>query len=473
MIDLLSHCAGVVPLRPRIAPWMQDVLSSSVLAALVAEHGSPLNIQSTAPFVANLHALKTVADARGLACRPYFARKANKCLSYVAAARDAGFGIDAASVAEVRQSLTLGVDPARIICTAGVKTDALIALCVEHGVTVIVDNDDELALIAELAESTRTKTPIGLRVAGFDHAGGVLHSRFGYPIAALSAVITRIEGHHPALELKGLQFHLGGYDAAHRASAIAALLPALERLGVRGTNHSFLDIGGGMPMRYLADTRQWETYLDAHAAALEHCREPITYYNDALGRRWLEDDWSAPDAYPTAHGLVQDAWLAQVLDTVYDGQPIHQRLQRLQIELRCEPGRSVLDNCGMTLARVAHRKRDTGGNLLIGLEMNRTQFRTGFAEVLFDPLMIPADGRDASESAEAFLTGTYCTESEFIYKRRFVFPAGVARGDLIVLPNTAGYLMHFLESRSHQFNLAHNLFLDVDSGFRLDGIDRA
>jgi len=473
MIDLLSYCHGVVPLQARMAPWMAELLSSHAPAALVAEHGSPVNIQSTAPFVANLQALQHVADTRDLACRPYFARKANKCLSYVVAARDAQCGIDAASVAEVSQSLESGVDPARIICTAGIKTEALMALCVAHGVTVIVDNDDELALLAALASQADTQTPIGLRVAGFAHEGDVLHSRFGYSVEDLAALITRIESDHPALDLHGLQFHLGGYDPGHRASAIAALLPMLERLRARADGPLFVDIGGGLPMRYLADESQWDAYLDAHADALDNRGEPITYGNDTLGRRRIDGAWGAPDAYPTAHAIVQDTWLAQVLDTMHDGRPLHRWLSALQLELRCEPGRSVLDGCGLTIARVAHRKNDTQGNLVIGLELNRTQFRTGFAEVMFDPLMIPVDGRAAGKPAEGFLTGTYCTESEFIYKRRFRFPNGVARGDLVILPNTAGYLMHFLESRSHQFELARNVFLDADGRFRLDAIDRA
>ena len=57
---------------------------------------------------------------------------------------------------------------------------------------------------------------------------------------------------------------------------------------------------------------------------------------------------------------------------------------------------------------------------------------------------------------EAFLVGAYCVEAELILKRRIVFPHGVAVGDVIALPNTGGYLMHILESASHQIPLAAN-----------------
>jgi len=471
MNDLFAYCAGVVPLRPVVAPWMRHQVQSGQIAALVGEHGSPLNIQSAAPLAVNLAELVAAAQQRGLSCRPYFARKANKCLSYVEAARDADAGIDAASVAEVEQSLTLGVDPARIICTAGVKTQALVTLCVQYGVLLIIDNDDELMLVSQVAAGMGRQAPIGLRVAGFCHQGDMLHSRFGYAVAQLTKVMATVAEQHPALSLQGLQFHLSGYQAAHRASAIAQLLPYLEQLQLQREGRVFLDIGGGIPMRYLEDAAQWPAYLDAHADALAERRAPITYRNDALGRQKMPTGWSAPDAYPTAHQTTQAAWLGDVLDTRHHGQPIHQLLAALDIQLRCEPGRSALDGCGMTVARVAHRKRDTEKNLVIGLEINRSQFRTGFAEVMFDAFMIPGDDRHSGEAVDGFLTGTYCTESEFIYRRCFRFPSGVARGDLLVFPNTAGYLMHFLESRSHQFELARNVFVQPDGSIDLDGID--
>ncbi len=43
-------------------------------------------------------------------------------------------------------------------------------------------------------------------------------------------------------------------------------------------------------------------------------------------------------------------------------------------------------------------------------------------------------------------------------------------GDLIAFPNTAGYLMHILESASHQIPLARNLVLD-GADAQLDAID--
>ena len=51
------------------------------------------------------------------------------------------------------------------------------------------------------------------------------------------------------------------------------------------------------------------------------------------------------------------------------------------------------------------------------------------------------------------------------------FPRGVAVGDLVVLPNTAGYLMHILESASHQIPLARNVINTAADVPPLDPID--
>ncbi len=53
------------------------------------------------------------------------------------------------------------------------------------------------------------------------------------------------------------------------------------------------------------------------------------------------------------------------------------------------------------------------------------------------------------------------------------FPDGVEVGDIVVFPNTAGYLMHILESASHQIPLARNLVVGATDEPFLDAIDRS
>ena len=100
--------------------------------------------------------------------------------------------------------------------------------------------------------------------------------------------------------------------------------------------------------------------------------------------------------------------------------------------------------------------------------MNRTQCRSTSDDFLVDPLLLrPAArrriGADATGAIEGYLVGAYCIERELLTWRRLRFPRGVAVGDIVVFPNTAGYLMHILESASHQIPLARNLVVGATS----------
>ena len=74
---------------------------------------------------------------------------------------------------------------------------------------------------------------------------------------------------------------------------------------------------------------------------------------------------------------------------------------------------------------------------------------------------------------EAYLVGAYCIENEVFIHRRLQFPDGVAPGDIVAIPNTAGYFMHILESASHQIPLAKNVIWggNGERGPVLDDID--
>ena len=60
-------------------------------------------------------------------------------------------------------------------------------------------------------------------------------------------------------------------------------------------------------------------------------------------------------------------------------------------------------------------------------------------------------------------------ERELLTWRQSVSGGGRV-GDFVAFPNTAGYLMHILESSSHQIPLARNLIVDGERA-ELDPID--
>lgn len=467
---LRANCAGSPALSARLEPWMCEFLSSEMVVQAIAKYDSPLNVICTSPMARNIEQIRAEADARRLRSKVFFARKSNKCLAFIDEAIRCGAGLDTASENELRQCLERGVSPADIICTAAVKSDALIDCCVQNQVCIAIDNRDELDAVVSRSRSLGQSAQVAIRIGGFVHRGHKLSTRFGFDAETDADVIAVLQG--LPVEVKGIHFHLDGYDASQRVTGIVGALRWIELLRSAGHHPNFIDIGGGFPISYLDDGQQWEIFWNQHEQALLGEREPITYRNHGLGLLVHEGQiLGKRNSYPYYQGLVRSDWLATILDSEFDGNTIADLIREADVELRCEPGRSLMDGCGMTIARVEFCKRNAGGDWLIGLSMNRTQCRTSSDDFLVDPVHIPKESSNG-ESKTGFLVGAYCTESELITLRKLHFPTGVSRGDLIAFPNTAGYLMHFLESRSHQLPLAKNVVVAEDlQTVSLDDID--
>ena len=123
-----------------------------------------------------------------------------------------------------------------------------------------------------------------------------------------------------------------------------------------------------------------------------------------------------------------------------------------------EPGRSLLNQVGMTLAKVVFRKKDLRGRWLVGLEMNMSQLQSSSADFLLDPLtaFVPAP----NHPVKVYFTGAYCLEQDIVLKRKIALPNLPQVGDIVGFVNTAGYMMHFFETQAHLFELSVNLSLE-------------
>lgn len=474
--DLRRYCRGVYPLTARLAPWMQQVIRDPRLFNWVQQQGSPLNILAVPPFTRSASRLQQTAHAHGLSLSPYFARKANKCLCFVDACREEGLGVDTASEAELRQCLDRGIAGRQLVCTAAIKNRELVRLCVQRGVTLVLDNRDECRLLLEELDNAPAGAGVALRLQGERNDARPWPSRFGFSGQQLVEVAAWLKQQSAGrVRVEGLQFHLEGYDAPDRAQTLQACLRLVDRLSEDGTRVQYVDIGGGLPVNYLESEAEWEAFWTAHRLAVTSDQTGLTYRNHGLGLTSAAGEaHGAHTCYPFYQQPERDDWLASVLtSTTPAGETLAQSCLQRGLSLRCEPGRALLDGCGMTIAQVVHRKQ-VGDDWFIGLAINGTQCRTGSADFLVDPILAPRPGvsRDATPGLRGFLMGAYCTETDAILKRRLAFPHDVVPGDLIVLPNTAGYFMHFHECRSHQFPLARNLVWSGGSGEPLpDPID--
>lgn len=454
---------GSARLTARLEPWMEQLLSSPALCRkLIDTYGSPVNVHEFTALGRNVNELRGAAAAHQIDFQIYYARKANKTLGAIDHALRADCGVDVASLNELRQCLDRGVPADRIIVTAAVKSTALLQLAISSGVTISLDNADELQDALELAAVRGEQLKVALRLA-VDHPS-IPPTRFGLRSGQWLQILTdAVVGAGTeagsGIIVAGVHFHLNGYDAQARALGIAESLNMIGQLRALGHEPTFVDMGGGIPMSYLDSAAQWKDFWSA-LTQLPDGDESLTWKSDRLG---ASGDAPSSAVYPYYQEVIRGQWLDEVLAYVPDtgSSSVAAALRSAQIQLRCEPGRSLMDGCGLTLAEVASTKKRSDGVPLVGLHMNRTQCRSTSADFLLDPVLVHAEqSRKERTFSSAFLVGAYCIEEELLLRRRFEFPAGVSAGDLIAFPNTAGYLMHIVESASHQLPLAANVLWD-------------
>ena len=436
---------GLPPLEARLEPWARSLVDDPAAAqGLLDAYSSPVNVLDAAPMLRNVGELVDAAAGEGVELRVFYARKANKALTFVDTVRDAGHGVDVASENELRQVLARGVPGERVILSAAVKTDALLRLAVDNGVVISADSRDEYDRISTL--SSGEPALVAPRLAPDPEA--MPPTRFGERFAAWAQ---HLEKPRENVRVVGVHVHLHGYAAADRRAALTEAIALTDALRHAGHAPEFIDLGGGVPMSYLDSGAQWRAWGEAIATQREGYGEAFTWKADPL--RTTYPYWQRP---------TRGEWLREVLA---DGLGVALTSRGLRLHL--EPGRSLLDGCGLILAQVAFVKERSDGVPLVGLHMNRTQCRTTSDDYLVDPLLVQRSAPSAE--LEAFLVGAYCIEDELILRRKVRFPRGVATGDIVAIPNTAGYFMHILESASHQIPLAKNV---VWPDGELDAIDR-
>ncbi|ATZ06218.1 TPA: Y4yA family PLP-dependent enzyme [Corynebacterium striatum] len=443
---------GTVPLAPRLEPWMQELIADPhAVRALIEKHGSPVNVLDPRPLARNAAELVDAGTALGVDTRVFFARKANKALAFVGAARAAGHGVDVASLNELRQVLAVGVPPKDVILSAAIKDERLLRTAVKAGVVISCDSRDELARIAALGTPAR----IAPRLAPDPTV--LPPTRFGERLDVWRSI-----DWPDTVEAVGVHVHLHGYAESDRRLALAEAITLVEALRAAGHPASFIDIGGGVPMSYLLHETQWEQYRDRIERQRAGTGEPFTWKNDPL-----------TNTYPFWQTPTRGEWFTQLLKGKVSGYgTAATALREHSIALHLEPGRSLLDGCGMILAEVSFLKERSDGLPLIGLAMNRTQCRTAADDLLLDPFLVPTAGEVERAPRTGFLVGAYCIEDEVILRRALDFPDGIAVGDTLAIPNTAGYFMHILESASHQIPLARNVVRTEAEAWELDAIDR-
>ena len=231
------------------------------LRALAERFGTPCYVYSRATLERHWHAFD-----RAFAGHPHricYAVKANSNLAVLNLFARLGSGFDIVSVGELERVLHAGGEPAGIVFSGvGKRTDEM-ARALEAGIGCFnVESAPELERLERVAADRGCAAPVSLRVNPDVDPGthpyistGLKENKFGIPMAEAAALYRHAHA-SPHLEVQGIDCHIGSQltSLPPFLDAIDRVLAQVDALAAEGIRLRHIDIGGGLGIRYDAES---------------------------------------------------------------------------------------------------------------------------------------------------------------------------------------------------------------------------
>ncbi|MFW0755166.1 Y4yA family PLP-dependent enzyme [Pseudomonas sp. H11T01] len=445
-IALPQHATAYAPerLKPLVDPVIEKLLYASphTLVALVAEHGSPLNLTWPHALKANVVALQDVLNKQGVRHEIFYGAKANKSQALISAAISANIGVDVSSIHEFQDALRAGARPDRLCATGPAKTEAFHEALVRNGSLISIDSEEEFdhleAIVHRLAPLGKARVLLRYRPSSCNA------SRFGMDAKGLLRCLQRITEVQHLITFDGFHFHLSGYGFTDRAHALSELTPYIDAAREMGLAPRMIDIGGGLPMQYI-EPHTYESFLQNNNNADDY------------------DNNTVPSSfYPYGTAITACQWLQLFLDsTCQAALSVAQYLISQDLVLALEPGRSLVDQAAISIFRITRTKKLANEKTVIFVEGSSfSACETWFSsEFLIDPILISTQPDEAPTgiTSPAYLAGHSCLDDDVITHRLINFSVTPKPGDLLVYVNTAGYQMDLLENEFHRHPLPRRM----------------
>lgn len=352
------------------------------IADIVRECGTPLYIYSLPRALANLNRIRTAFSA--LNPHIHYSAKANANLTILRALGAAGAGVDAVSGGEIFKALRAGIAPENIVFAGVGKTPKELRFALEQNVGWFnVENVGELDHLNQLAnELGKTDVRVALRlnpdITANTHpyvATGHGGAKFGLTAEKVSQIL--VNRHDYAnLHISGIHLHIGSqlHDVKETAQAVEKALDLIAPYpDIRTVN-----IGGGLPVAYRPgeDLPPFEAFVDVLT--------PLLRGYDVL----------------------------------------------------LEPGRSIIADAGVLIARVLYVKQQAGETIVITdasmAELIRPALYEAHHEIV--PLV-----RKSSQHTTVNVVGPVCETADVL--GREVSLTDVQPGDLIAVLDAGAYGM--------------------------------
>jgi diaminopimelate decarboxylase len=227
------------------------------IAKIARDVGTPCYVYSRRLLVEGYRALdQAFAGLPHLIC---YAMKANSNLAILRVFLDEGGGLDLVSGGELFRALRAGAPPQRLVFAGVGKSAEELEAALQADILLFnVESAQELAALQTMAAKLGKRARVALRVnPDVDPkthpyiSTGLRQSKFGIPIQEAADLYRRMRTLHN-LDPVAVHAHIGSQitQVAPFQESLSKLVPLVKELRQQGFDIRYLDIGGGLGIRY-------------------------------------------------------------------------------------------------------------------------------------------------------------------------------------------------------------------------------
>ena len=233
--------------------YCEDVL----VASIVERFGTPTYLYSQAVLLDNFRRLD--AGLRNISALICYSVKANSNLKILGLLQRAGAGFDIVSGGELARVQKVGAPPESVVFSGVGKTESEIDAGLAAGILMFnVESPGELELVEARARHAGRRAGIAIRVNPDVEAdthpyvatGQAIH-KFGVPKNGAMALYRRAAA-SPHMKVLGVTCHIGSQILSPDPflKALDEILDIAGQLRAEGNEVKYLDLGGGFGIRY-------------------------------------------------------------------------------------------------------------------------------------------------------------------------------------------------------------------------------
>ncbi|MBE9520919.1 MAG: diaminopimelate decarboxylase [Proteobacteria bacterium] len=351
--------------------------------------GTPFYLYSNATLAHHFNTFdKSFGEVPHLTC---FAVKSCSNLAVLRLFSTLGGGADIVSGGELYRALKAGIDPRRIIYSGVGKTDEELRYALDSEILMFnIESEQELERLQQIAVEQEMTAPISFRinpdVDPQTHAyisTGLAENKFGIPIEDAERIYVKAKS-MANVNILGVSCHIGSQltDISPFTETLHKVKLFVERLGRHEITIKYLDLGGGLGVRY--------------------------------------QDEKPPHPQEYARALKEE-------------------MGGLDCTLILEPGRVIVSNAGILVSRVLYTKRNQAKNfVIVDAAMNDLARPSLYGAHHDIQPVLRKEGQATGEVTEkADVVGPICETGDFLAKDRElpIFEPG----DLMAVMSSGAY----------------------------------